>query len=79
MLGDPFAERQVDAARVVDEDAQRFLAGLLDGDEVELGIELGELLSGCPLEGLSYWVRGEKKVGQAHFSILLGRKSLRSV
>ena len=31
-------------AGVVDEDAQRFVAGLLDGDEVERRVELGKLL-----------------------------------
>ena len=44
MLGDPFAERQVDARRVVDEEAQRFGSRLLERDQVELGVELGELL-----------------------------------
>ena len=46
------------------------LAGLLEGDQVELGIELGELLSGCPAWRSVMPVRGVKKVGQAHFSIL---------
>ena len=44
VLGDPFAERQVDATGVVDEEAQRFLARLLERDQIELGIELTELL-----------------------------------
>ena len=61
MLGDPFAERQVDPARMVDEDAQHFLAGLLDSDDVEVRVELGKLLSGCPLGGLSYGFGAKKK------------------
>jgi hypothetical protein len=44
MLRDLFAEGEVDAARVVDEEAQRFLAGLLYGNQIELGIELTKLL-----------------------------------
>ena len=53
VLGDPFAERQVDPARVIDEDAQGLVAGSLDGDQVELGIELGKLLLGCSAGGRS--------------------------
>ena len=44
MLGDPFAERQVDAVGVVDEEAQRVVPRLLEGDQVDLRIELGQLL-----------------------------------
>ena len=62
MLGDPFAERQVDPAGVVDEDAQRLVAGLLDGDQVELGVELGELLLDVLLEVGHAWF-GAKKSG----------------
>ena len=76
MLGDPFAERQVDARRVVDEDAQSLFARLLERDQVERRIELGELLLNVVLGGLSCLVRGEKKVGQAHFSIRMGTKKL---
>jgi hypothetical protein len=50
VVGDPFAEGEVDAARVVDEEAQRFLARLLERDQVELGIELVELLLDVLLE-----------------------------
>ena len=35
---------------VVDEDAQRLVAGSLDGDQVELRIELGKLLLDVLLE-----------------------------
>ena len=79
VLRHPFAERQIDPLGVVDEEPQRFVAGLLDGDEIELGVELGQLLLDVVLGGRSCLVRGEKKVGQAHFWILLGQKSLSSV
>ena len=36
MLGDPFAEREIDAVGVIDENAQGFGAGLLESDDVEL-------------------------------------------
>ena len=68
MLGDPLAERQVDAVGVVDEDAQGLGPGALQRDQVELRVELGELLLDVLLGGLSCLVRAEKKVGQAHFS-----------
>ena len=55
MLGDPFAERQIDAAGVVDEEAQRLVARALQGDQVELGIELGELLLNVLLEVGHAW------------------------
>ena len=61
MLGDPFAERQVDPAGVVDEEAQRLGAGLLDGDQVELGIELGQLLLDVLLEVGHAWFGPKKK------------------
>lgn len=43
MVGDPFAEREVDAFRVIYEEPQRFGARLLERDEVELGVELAKL------------------------------------
>ena len=63
MLGDPFAERQVDPVGVVDEEAQRFGARLLDGDQVELRVELGELLLDVLLGGLLMPGSGRKKSG----------------
>jgi len=73
MPGNPFAERQIDTLGVVDEKAQRFGSRLLDGNQVKLGIELGELLLDVVFEVWHAWfclVRDEKKVGQAHFSLL---------
>ena len=56
------------------------LAGPLDGDQVELGIELGQLLLNVSAGGRSCLVRAVKKVGQAHFSVLhTGQKSLQPV
>ena len=78
VLGDPFAERQIDPVGVVDEEAQRFGSGALDGDQIELRIELTELLLDVVLE-VFHLIRGEKKVGQAHFSTMLGLNSLNSV
>ena len=66
MVGDPFAERQVDATGMVDEEAQRFFARLLERDQIELGIELTELLLNVLLE-VCHTVEAVKKVGQAHF------------
>jgi len=66
MLGDPFAEREVDATGVVDEEPQRFLARLLERDQVELCIELAKLLLDVLLE-VFHLVEAVKKVGQAHF------------
>jgi len=43
MVGDPLAERQVDSIGVVDEEAQRFVAGLLDGEQIDVRVELGKL------------------------------------
>ena len=40
-----------------------FVAGLLDGDQVELRVELGQLLLDVLLGGLSCWVSGRKKSG----------------
>jgi hypothetical protein len=42
---------------------------LLEGDQVELGVELVELLLDVLLEVL-HLVWGEKKVGQAHFGYI---------
>src|SRR5258705_8734040 len=81
MPGNAFAERKIDALGVVDEEAQRFGPRLLDGDQVELGVELGKLLLDVVFE---VWhagfclVRDEKKVGQAHFSLLHRDKKLRA-
>jgi len=50
MMGDPFAKREVNSTRVVDEEAQRFFARLLERDQIELGIELTELLLNVLLE-----------------------------
>ena len=44
MLGDALAQRQVDPVGVVDEEPQRLGAGLLEGDHLDLGLELGESL-----------------------------------
>ena len=44
VVGDPFAERQADPVGMVDEEAQRLAARLLDGDQVEVRVELGQLL-----------------------------------
>jgi hypothetical protein len=59
-MGDPFAKRQVDAGGMVDEEAQRFLARLLERDQIELGIELTELLLNVLLE-VCHWVEAQKK------------------
>jgi hypothetical protein len=75
VLCDLFAEGEVDAARVVDEEAQRFLARLLERDQVELGVELLELLLDVILEVLN-WHEAVKKVGQAHFGYIGTNKSL---
>ncbi len=66
MVGDPFAEGEVDTARVVYEEAQRFFARLLERDQIDLGVELTELLLNVLLE-VCHWVEAVKKVGQAHF------------
>ena len=70
MVGNPFTEGEVDAARVVDEEAQRFFARLLERDQIDLVVELTELLLNVLLE-VCHWVKAEKKVGQAHFSYAL--------
>jgi len=75
MVGDPFAESQVDPLGMVDEEAQGFLARLLERDQIELGVELVELLLDVLLK-VWHLVWGEKKVGQAHFSYTGYRKSL---
>ncbi len=43
MVGDPFAQRQIEPVGVVDEEAQRLGARLLEGDQVEVRVELGQL------------------------------------
>ena len=50
MMGDPFAEGEVNAAGMIDEEAQRFGARLLEGDEIELCIEIAKLLLNGLLE-----------------------------
>lgn len=75
VLRDLFAEGEVDAARVVDEKAQRFLAGLLYGNQIELGIELTKLLLDVILKVLHRF-EDVKKVGQAHFRYYGTNKSL---
>jgi hypothetical protein len=76
MPRNPFAKGQVDALRMVDEEAQGLGPRLLEGNEVKLGIELCELLLNAVFEvfhafsGRKCLIRGEKKVGQAHFSML---------
>ena len=69
VVGDPFAECEVDATRMVDEEAQGFLARLLERDQIELGVELAELLLDVLLE-VFHWSKGVKKVGQAHFGYI---------
>ena len=61
MLGDPFAEREVDPVGVVDEEPQRFLAGLLHGDQVEVRVELGQLLLDVVLEVVHTGFGAKKK------------------
>ena len=75
MVGDPFAEREVNATGVVDEEAQRFLARLLERDQIELGIELTKLLLNVLLE-VCHTFEAVKKVGQAHFGYIGTNKSL---
>jgi len=53
-MGNPFAKLEVDPTGVVDEEAQRFLARLLERDQIELGIELAELLLDVLLE-VCHW------------------------
>jgi len=59
-MGDPFAERQVNTTGMVDEEAQRFFARLLERDQIELGIELKELLLNVLLE-VFHGVEAQKK------------------
>ena len=61
VLGHPFAERQIDAAGVVDEEAQGLVPRLLEGNQVKLGIELGELLLNAVLEVCHAWFGPKKK------------------
>ena len=70
VLGDPFAERQVDAPGVIDEKAQGLGARALDSDQVEAPNRVRLAAAECSARGQSCLVRGEKKVGQAHFSML---------
>lgn len=65
-MGNAFAKREINATRVIDEEAQRFLARLLERDQIELGIELAELLLNVLLE-VCHTFEAVKKVGQAHF------------
>ena len=73
----PLAEGQVDPLRMVDEEPQRFLARLLERDQIELGVELPELLLDVLLK-VWHLVWAEKKVGQAHFSYEIRSKKLES-
>ena len=68
MVGDAFAEPEVDPVRMVDEKSQGFLARLLERDQIELGIELVKLCLNVLLKILLGCHAAEKKVGQAHFS-----------
>ena len=61
MLGDAFAEGEVDAAGMVDEDAQRLGAGSLNGDQVEFRIEVGKLRLDVLLEVGHAWFGAKKK------------------
>ena len=76
MPGDAFTEGQIDTRWVVDEEAQGLGPRLLERNEVKLGIELCELLLNAVFEVFHAWFRAkcplwdEKKVGQAHFSML---------
>ncbi len=67
VVGDAFAEGEVNSTGVVDKEAQRFCARLLERDQVDLCVELAELLLNVLLE-VCHSVEAEKKVGQAHFS-----------
>ena len=68
-MGDPFAEREIDPVGVVDEEAQRLAARLLDGDQVDLrsSSESWLWMSVCR-SLIGAVLRAVKKVGQAHFS-----------
>ena len=66
MVGHAFTETKVDPIRVVDEEAQGFLARLLQRDQIELGVELTKLPLDVLLKIL-HWIEAVKKVGQAHF------------
>ena len=77
MLGDPFAERQVDPVGVIDEEAQRFVPGLLEGDEVELASRGRGAAAGCLLE-VFHWF-GAKKKWARPTSRTLGTKKLKPV
>src|SRR6185437_11208165 len=83
MMGDLFAEFQVDPPGVVDEEPQRLVARLLDGEQVDFRVELGKLALNVLLKVshvADQWgvrkafaitwgpIRAVKKVGQAHFS-----------
>lgn len=67
MSGHPFAEGEVDALGMVDEQAQRLASRLLEGNQVKARVDLPELALDVILQ-VFHSNRSEKKVGQAHFS-----------
>src|SRR5436305_3779737 len=71
MFGDPLAKPEIDAVRVVQEKAQRVRCGLLQRDQLDPRIELGEAAFNGLLNVLHRVIspiRAEKRVGQAHSS-----------
>ena len=46
-FGDPLAEREVDAVRVVDDQPQRVAAGTLEHDQLHLGVEMVQAVFDC--------------------------------
>lgn len=69
MLCHLFAKGEVDALRVIYEEAQGFFARLLERDQVELGVELAKLSLNVLLKIL-HGIEAVKKVGQAHFGYI---------
>src|SRR5215475_6065834 len=72
----PFAQREIHTVGVVDEESERLRPRSLERDQLDLSVELVKLLLDVVLEVFHVFC-GEKKVGQAHFSRLLGTKKLK--
>ncbi|TMK56818.1 MAG: hypothetical protein E6G51_08545 [Actinobacteria bacterium] len=59
VLADSFAKCEVDAPRMVDEEPQSVAPRFLEGDEVDIGIELGQLVLKVLLGGVVHaWFVG---------------------
>jgi hypothetical protein len=54
VLGDSLAESEIDSVGVVDEETQGIGPRFLEGDEIDLGVQLGEPLLNVLLGGVGH-------------------------